>query len=177
MKGDVYRDDGKLILYFILLPLSRLVEMITIIISSYILILTIYAHTIIFVLVISVVNIPFLYISITPYCSFMYLFLFLFTIRIVIIIAFRPSVQFSFSCYYIILVRLGLTLYKTFGKAIEFKKYLHGVADAGSRLLFKFRSGTHEELGRHRGREGNKGCVLCGNECESVSHVLWECSA
>ena len=26
-------------------------------------------------------------------------------------------------------------------------------------------------------REGNKECVLCGNECESVSHVLWECSA
>ena len=54
---------------------------------------------------------------------------------------------------------------------------MHGVADAGSRL---FRSGTHglnEELGRHRGREGNKECVLCGNECESVSHVLWECSA
>ena len=71
-------------------------------------------------------------------------------------------------------------LLKTFGKAIEFKKYLHGVADAGSRLLFKFRSGTHglnEELGRHRGRDGNKECVLCGNECESVSHVLWECSA
>ena len=76
--------------------------------------------------------------------------------------------------------KVKLTLYKTFGKAIEFKKYLHGVADAGSRLLFKFRSGTHglnEELGRHRGREGNKECVLCGNECESVSHVLWECSA
>ena len=47
-------------------------------------------------------------------------------------------------------------------------------------VLFKFRSGTHglnEELGRHRGRDGNKECVLCGNECESVSHVLWECSA
>ena len=76
--------------------------------------------------------------------------------------------------------KVKLTLYKTFGKAIEFKKYLHGVADAGSRLLFKFRSGTHglnEELGRHRGRDGNKECVLCGNECESVSHVLWECSA
>ena len=76
--------------------------------------------------------------------------------------------------------KVKLTLYKTFGKAIEFKKYLHGVADAGSRLLFKFRSGTHglnEELDRHRGREGNKECVLCGNECESVSHVLWECSA
>ena len=54
---------------------------------------------------------------------------------------------------------------------------MHGVADAGSRL---FRSGTHglnEELGRHRGREGHKECGLCGNECESVSHVLWECSA
>ena len=76
--------------------------------------------------------------------------------------------------------KVKLTLYKTFGKAIEFKKYLHGVADAGSRLLFKFRSGTHglnEELGRHRGRDGNKEYVLCGNECESVSHVLWECSA
>ena len=22
-----------------------------------------------------------------------------------------------------------------------------------------------------------KECELCGNECESVSHVLWECSA
>ena len=47
-------------------------------------------------------------------------------------------------------------------------------------MLYKFRSGTHglnEELGRHRGREGDKGCELCGNECESVSHVLRECSA
>ena len=47
------------------------------------------------------------------------------------------------------------------------------MADAGSGLLLKFRSGTHglnEELGRHRGREGNK---ECGNECGSVSHVLW----
>ena len=76
--------------------------------------------------------------------------------------------------------KVKLTLYKTFGTTIEFKKYLHGVADAGSRLLFKFRSGTHglnEELCRHRGRECNKECELCGNECESVSHVLWECSA
>ena len=47
-------------------------------------------------------------------------------------------------------------------------------------LLFKFRSGTHglnEELDRHRGREGKSECVLCGAECESVVHVLWECSA
>ena len=43
--------------------------------------------------------------------------------------------------------------------------------DAGTRLLFKFRSGTHglnEELGRQREREGKKECVLCGGEC----HVL-----
>ena len=32
----------------------------------------------------------------------------------------------------------------------------------------------NEELGRHRGREGRKECLLCGDECESVSHVLWE---
>ena len=54
------------------------------------------------------------------------------------------------------------------------------VADVGSRRLFKFRSGTHslnEELGRHRGREGKAECSLCRNECENVSHVLWECSA
>ena len=54
------------------------------------------------------------------------------------------------------------------------------MSDAGTRLLFKFRSGTHglnEELGRHRGREGKLECALCGAECESVVHVLWECSA
>ena len=51
------------------------------------------------------------------------------------------------------------------------------MSDAGTRLLFKFKSGTHglnEELGRHRGREE---CTLCGAECESVVHVLWECSS
>ena len=45
---------------------------------------------------------------------------------------------------------------------MEFKKYLRGVGDAGTRLLFKFRSGTHglnEELGRHSGREGSC-CVM-----------------
>ena len=67
-----------------------------------------------------------------------------------------------------------------FGKKVEFKKYLHGINDAGTRLLFKFRSGMHdlnEELGRHRGREGKLECTLCGAECESVVHVLWECTA
>ena len=63
---------------------------------------------------------------------------------------------------------------------MEFKRYLQGVCDAGTRLLFKFRSGTHglnEELGRHSNRDGKKECDLCGDECESVSHVLWECPA
>ena len=36
---------------------------------------------------------------------------------------------------------------------------------------------VNEELGRHRVREGKTECSLCGNECENVSHVLWECSA
>ena len=75
--------------------------------------------------------------------------------------------------------KVKLDIYKRFGKGIEFKRYLHGVSDAGTRLLFKFRSGTHglnEELGRHRGREGKSACTLCGAECESVVHVLWECS-
>ena len=41
---------------------------------------------------------------------------------------------------------------------------LHGMCDAGTRLLFNFRSGTHglnEKLGRHRGREGRKEFTLC----------------
>ena len=74
--------------------------------------------------------------------------------------------------------KVKLSLYRTLGKVVEFKKYLHGFGDAGTRLLFKFRSGMHglnEELGRHRGREGRKECLLCDAECESVSHVLWDC--
>ena len=74
--------------------------------------------------------------------------------------------------------KVKLSLYRTFCKAVEFKAYLHGECDAGSRLMFKFRSGTHdlnEELGRHRGREGRKECLFCDDECESVGHVLWDC--
>ena len=66
--------------------------------------------------------------------------------------------------------KVKLAMYKKFGKRVEFKKYLHSVSDAGTRLLFKFRSGTHgvnEELGRHRGREGKLECTLCGVECGS----------
>ena len=44
--------------------------------------------------------------------------------------------------------------YKTFLKNIQ---HLHGVGDAGTIVLFKYRSrthGLHEELGMHKGREG-----------------------
>ena len=57
---------------------------------------------------------------------------------------------------------------------------MHGRSDEGARLLFKFKSGTHglnEELGRHSDRDGRVECTLCGAECESVVHVLWECSS
>ena len=57
--------------------------------------------------------------------------------------------------------KVKLAAYKMFGKNVEFN-YLLGVSDAGTRLLFKFRSGMHglnEELGRHRGREGELECT------------------
>ena len=67
---------------------------------------------------------------------------------------------------------------------MEFKRYFDGISDVGTRLLFKFRSGTHgvnEELhmyiGRHKGRNGMTECILCGDECESAVRVLWECPA
>ena len=69
-------------------------------------------------------------------------------------------------------------MHKKLGKRVEFKKYLQGRSDAGTRLLFKFRSGTHglnEQLGI--GREGMSEYTLCGAECENVVHVLRECTA
>ena len=29
-----------------------------------------------------------------------------------------------------------------------------------------------EELGRHRGRENNQSCKICGRECERVEHYI-----
>ena len=53
------------------------------------------------------------------------------------------------------------------------------MGDAGTRLLFKLRSGTHgldEELGRHRGREGKcmTLCNLCGEDCERCGSLFVE---
>ena len=72
--------------------------------------------------------------------------------------------------------KVKLLLYRTFGKIVEFKKYLRGVGDAGTRLLSKFRSGTHGLNGRHRA--GRSVCcvmqsvrvlVMC---CGIVLHML-----
>ena len=32
-------------------------------------------------------------------------------------------------------------------------------------------NGLNEELGRHRGKNDDRQCMLCGEECESVVHV------
>ena len=57
-------------------------------------------------------------------------------------------------------LKRDLTTYKTFGKNVESKKYLHGVSDAGTRLLLKFRSGMHglNEVGIRK--IGNVLCVV-----------------
>ena len=57
-----------------------------------------------------------------------------------------------------------LRVYREF-KELDFecKKYLHGVSDIGSKILFRFRSGTHglnEELGVHSTRNNSQGCVF-----------------
>ena len=52
-----------------------------------------------------------------------------------------------------------LRVYRELKEDFECKKYLHGVSDMGSKLLFRFRSGTHglnEELGRHSSRKSSK---------------------
>ena len=49
----------------------------------------------------------------------------------------------------------------------------------GSKLLFRFRSGTHglnEEPGRHSNKTVVKFAFFCECECLSVEHDLWECS-
>ena len=64
--------------------------------------------------------------------------------------------------------KVKLNLYKSFCKEIEFENYLQGVHDPGT-------NSPNAELGRHRGKNHDQQCKLCGDECESVAHVLWEC--
>ena len=66
---------------------------------------------------------------------------------------------------------------KSWSRVSDNQKREYSLKGFLSRLMFEFRSGTHglnEGLGRHRGREGRKECLLCDDECESVSHVLWD---
>ena len=56
-----------------------------------------------------------------------------------------------------------LRVYRELTEDLECKKYLHGVSDMGSKLSFRFRSGTHglnEELGRHSSRNSSKTCFF-----------------
>ena len=63
-------------------------------------------------------------------------------------------------------------------RAIQaFVMYCVNGTSRSSLLIESIDSMINEELGRHRGREGKTECSLCGDECENVSHVLWECSA
>ena len=65
-----------------------------------------------------------------------------------------------------------LRVYRELTEDFECKKYLHGVSDMGSKLLFRF----NEDLGRHSCRNSSKAFFFCECECESVEHVLWKCS-
>ena len=56
-----------------------------------------------------------------------------------------------------------LRVHRELKEDFECKKYLHRVSEMGSKLLFRFRSGTHglnEELGRHSTRNNSKACFL-----------------
>ena len=59
--------------------------------------------------------------------------------------------------------KVKLSLYRTFCKVVDFKAYLHGECDAGSRLMFKFRSCTHglnKEFGTEGRGERSAYCVI-----------------
>ena len=57
--------------------------------------------------------------------------------------------------------KVKLSLYKSLCKEIELLRRSRYTID-----------GLNKELGRHR---GDRQCKVCGDECESVVHVLWEC--
>ena len=83
-------------------------------------------------------------------------------------------------CMLVCVERTNLEFTESLKKHLNVKKYMYGVLDMGSKLLFRFRSGPHglnEELGRHITRNISKACVFCNCDCESVEHVLWECPA
>ena len=48
-----------------------------------------------------------------------------------------------------------LRVYRELKEDFEYLKYLHGASDMGSKLLFRFKSGLNEELGRHSTRNSS----------------------
>ena len=83
------------------------------------------------------------------------------------LVAVDESIKENNRCQFLKgLNKTKLTIYTTFGGEVKFKRYLNGVGDAGTRLLFNLHSGTHglNKLGRHRGREGKCMCNLCGED-------------
>ena len=67
-------------------------------------------------------------------------------------------------------------LYKCFCKEIEVKNYSQWIQEHDCCLCLGLvlMHGLNEDLGRHGGKNDWQ-CKLCGDECESVVHVLWEC--
>ena len=63
---------------------------------------------------------------------------------------------------------------------MEFKKYLRGVGDAGTRLLFNSGQERMDSMkswaGIEEGKAGRSVCCVM-QSVKSVSHVLWDCPA
>ena len=69
--------------------------------------------------------------------------------------------------------KVKLSLYRTFGKVVEFKTYLRGVSDAGTGQ--ERMDSMKSWAGIEEGKAGKSVC--CVMQSVSVSHVLWDCLA
>ena len=61
-----------------------------------------------------------------------------------------------------------LKVYRELKENFECEKYLHGVSDICSKLLLRFRSGTHslnKKLGRHSTRNSGKASFVSVSVC------------
>ena len=73
--------------------------------------------------------------------------------------------------------KVTLDIYKWFSKSVVLRSIYMEYVIQKVDFYLSVTHGLNEELGRHKGREGKMECSLCWDECENVSHVLWECSA
>ena len=75
---------------------------------------------------------------------------------------------------------LIVDLYGRFGGRRNLRSICMAIVMRELDSILSLDPGTHglnEELGRHSDRDSRVECMLCGAECESVVHVLWECSS